>query len=431
MKRIDWYRDFVDLQYRPSRTDLVCLFRFEPSEKISKLEAAGRIASESSAGTWTTLAHLPRRIESVKARSFDIRGNFVRVAYPIDIWEPGNVPQLLSGVAGNIFGMKALKNLRLVDVSLPDSYLKKFRGPEFGIEGIRRMLKVRHRPVTGAVAKPKIGWDAGEHARIAYETWMGGFDLVKDDENLTSTRFNRFEQRVKLCSRMRDRAEKETGQIKSALMNITGETRLMTKRAKILHDFGFEFAMIDVVTVGFGALQTMREVCHDYKIAIHAHRAMHAALDRNPRHGVSMLFLAKICRLIGVDQIHVGTVVGKLAGTRQDVLDIRDEITRSIAGNKKSRSLTQRWNGIRPVLPVSSGGIHPGIIPEVLDIMGPNMALLVSGGIHGHPDGTRTGAMAAMQSIEATMNKIPLREYAKSHPELAAALEKWGFVRPQ
>lgn len=428
---IDWYQDFVDLKYKPSKTDLVCLFRFEPSHKISRIEATGRIASESSAGTWTTLTRLPRTIREIMATSFEISGNFVKVAYPIDIWEPGNVPQLLSGIAGNIFGMKALENLRLVDVALPVQYLKHFRGPEFGIEGIRRILKVRKRPITGAVAKPKIGWSAEEHAEIAYKTWIGGFDLVKDDENLTSTQFNKFEQRVRLCSKMRDKAEKNSGERKSALINITGETGQMIKRVKMLHDFGLEYAMIDVVTVGMSALQTLREACHDYKMAIHAHRAMHASFDRNPRHGLSMLFLAKLCRMIGVDQLHIGTVIGKLVGTRHETLDIKDEIVRNYIRDKKSRMLGQNWHGLKPVFPVSSGGIHPGIIPDMLKMMGVDIVLLVSGGIHGHPNGTQDGARAAMQSIEAAMKNISLREYAKTHVELGAALEKWGHTRPQ
>lgn len=431
MKSTDWYRDFVNLKYRPNKTDIVCLFRFEPSDGISRTEAIGRIASESSAGTWTTLTDLPKAMKRVMATSYETSGNFVKVAYPIDIWEPGNLPQLLSGIAGNIFGMKALKNLRLVDVLLPLQYIRHFRGPEFGIEGIRRILKVRKRPITGAVAKPKIGWSAEEHAEIAYKTWMGGFDLVKDDENLTSTSFNRFERRVHLCSRMRDKAEKESGQRKSALINITGETGQMIRRARLLHDLGFEYAMIDVVTTGISALQTLRETCHDYKMAIHAHRAMHAAFDRNPRHGISMLFLAKIYRLMGVDQLHVGTVVGKLVGSRHEVLDIKNQITRSRIKEKKSQLLMQNWHGIRSVLPVSSGGIHPGIIPDVLRMMGNDIALLVSGGIHGHPGGTRDGATAAMQAIEAFMQGISLHQYATSHTELRVALEKWGYLRPR
>ncbi len=439
----EWYTDFVDTSYRPKKTDIVCLFYFEPAKGVSVKEAVGRIASESSAGTWTTLTNMPRRIKGTMATSYDIQkagtGHFVKVAYPIGLWDKGNAPQLLSGIAGNIFGMKALNNLRLLDVSLPRAYLRHYKGPQFGIQGIRRLLKVKKRPVTGAVPKPKIGWSAAEHAKIGYETWVGGFDLLKDDENLTTTSFNKFEDRIKLCARMRDRAEKETGDRKSALLNITGPTHVMIKRAKMLHDLGWEYAMIDVVTAGTAAVQTMREICQDYKLAIHAHRAMHASFDRNPKHGISMLFLAKLMRTIGVDQIHVGTVVGKLVGSKGEVMDIEKEITaRTLRGEKPTKHTTgsfpllpQNWGKIKPVLPVSSGGVHPGLIPDILGILGTDICLLVSGGIHGHPNGTRAGAKAAMQAIEAHMNKIKLEDYAKRHKELAAALQKWGRTKPK
>ena len=271
--------------------------------------------------------------------------------------------------------------------------------------------------------------------RYAYETWMGGFDLVKDDENLTSTSFNRFEDRIRLCAKMRDKAEKETGQRKSALINITGETKLMEKRAKMLHELGWEYAMIDVVTVGVSAVQTLREVCQDYGLAIHAHRAMHAAFDRNPRHGITMLVLAKIMRMIGVDQIHIGTIVGKLVGSKDEVLDIKDEITTKTIFEKNLRGstkiLSQDWADFKPVLPISSGGLHPGLLPSVMNILGDDIGLLVSGGIHGHPQGTRSGAKAAMQAIEAAMQEIPLQTYAKTHLELKQSLDKWGFRKPK
>ncbi|MCZ7405105.1 MAG: ribulose-bisphosphate carboxylase large subunit, partial [Candidatus Methanoperedens sp.] len=149
-EKIDWYDTFVDFNYKPSRNDLVCLYYFEPAKGISAKEAIGRIASESSAGTWTTLHDLPARVEKIKARAFELDGKYVKVAYPIDLWEPGNAPQLLSGIAGNIFGMKALRNLRLIDASLPAKYISSFKGPHHGISGIRNLLKVKERPITGA-----------------------------------------------------------------------------------------------------------------------------------------------------------------------------------------------------------------------------------------------------------------------------------------
>jgi ribulose 1,5-bisphosphate carboxylase large subunit-like protein len=40
--------------------------------------------------------------------------------------------------------------------------------------------------------------------------------------------------------------------------------------------------------------------------------------------------------------------------------------------------------------------------------------------------GGTAGARSVRQAIDAIMKKIPLKEAAKEHPELAAALEDWG-----
>ncbi len=428
---IDWYMDFVDPGYEPERDEIICLYYFEPADGISPEEAAGRIASESSTGTWTTLHTLPARMRDLQATVFEIDGNYARISYPIALWDEGNAVQLLSGIAGNIFGMKALSNLRLIDATLPPEYICHYKGPHFGNDGIRKMMKIHGRPLTGAVPKPKIGFSAQEHAEIGYETWMGGFDFVKDDENLTSTAFNRFEDRVELMSRMRNRAEQETGEVKSAFINITGDTETMEKRAALLAEYGWNYAMIDVVVAGTAAVMTLRDFCSDLGIAIHAHRAMHAAFDRNPAHGITMQFLAKIMRLVGVSQIHTGTAVGKLAGTRQE-----SEVLADILRERRTRgvgriALDQDWGDIKTAFPVASGGLHPGLIPDVLDIYGPDLILLVSGGIHGHPEGTRNGARAAMAAIEAWKDGITLEEKARTSRELAAALGKWGYYRPK
>ncbi|KAF5082927.1 Ribulose bisphosphate carboxylase large chain [anaerobic digester metagenome] len=428
---IDWYEEFVDLNHTPGPDELVALYYFEPAAGISKEEAVGRIASESSTGTWTTLFTLPPRMRDLQAKAFEIEGNYVKIAYPLALWEEGNAAQLLSGIAGNVFGMKALDRLRLIDASLPAEYLRHFKGPHFGMEGIRDMMKIRGRPLTGAVPKPKVGFTAEEHAEVGYETWMGGFDFVKDDENLTSQSFNRFDDRVRAMAKMRDRAEQETGDVKSAFINITADTETMEKRAKMLADYGWNYAMIDVVVAGTAAVATLRDYCSDLGLAIHAHRAMHAAFDRDEKHGITMQFLAKMMRLVGVAQIHTGTAVGKLVGTRAEATVLADMLREKHTNAVDHMALDQDWGNIKSAFPVSSGGLHPGLVPDVLDIYGTELVLLVSGGIHGHPKGTRAGAEAAMQAIEAWKDGETLDEKAKRAPALSEALEKWGRYKPK
>jgi ribulose-bisphosphate carboxylase large chain len=374
---------------------------------------------------------MPDRMKRLQATSFEMEGNYLKVAYPLDLWERGNISQLLSGIAGNIFGMKGVENLRLIDVQLPLKYIRNFKGPNYSTKGIRKLMKVGKRPLTGAVPKPKIGFSALEHAKVGYETWMGGFDFVKDDENLSSLSFNKFDRRVELLARYRDKAEARTGSIKDAYVNITAEVDEMKRRADLLHDHGFRYAMVDVVIVGSASVQTIREHLRDLGMAIHAHRAMHAAFDRNPKHGITMQFIAKIMRLIGVNQIHTGTAVGKLVGDRREVQALADLLRKRITPAVDGILLEQDWGPIKNAFPVASGGLHPGLVPDVMDIYGNELVLLVSGGIHGHPKGTRAGAKASMQAIDAHMEGITLEEKAEKAVELRQALEKWGHHRPK
>src|SRR4030043_136052 len=104
---------FIDLNYKPKKTDVICLFKVIPN-KIGIKEAANKIALESSIGTWDKVEGInDKLIRELGAKVFSIKRDFVKIAYPIKIFELGNMPSILSGIAGNIFGMKDIKNLRL------------------------------------------------------------------------------------------------------------------------------------------------------------------------------------------------------------------------------------------------------------------------------------------------------------------------------
>ena len=405
------YIDFVNLKYKPRDSDMVCSFEVEP-EGISLKEAAGGVAAESSVGTWTELTTEKPYVKQLAARVFQLEGNTAKIAYPVELFEPGNMPNILSSVAGNVFGLKTLKNLRLNDIDAPEGLVKSFKGPRFGIDGIRRLLKVFERPLVGTIIKPKLGLKTRDHARVAYEAWIGGCDIVKDDENLSSQRFNAFEERIVQTLERRDKAESETGERKVYMANITAETETMVKRAEYVLDHGGEYVMVDILTCGFSALQTLRN--HDFNLVIHAHRAGHAAFTKNQEHGIAMQVIAKIARIVGVDQLHVGTIVGKMSETKQEVLANID-------------ALKAKMYGMKTVMPVASGGLHPGLVPFLIASFGRDFVIQAGGGIHGHANGTAAGAKAMRQAVEASLENIALGDYAKTHKELEVALKLWNL----
>jgi ribulose-bisphosphate carboxylase large chain len=417
--------DFIDQSYKPTRKDLICLFRVAPSKGTSFMEAVNNVALESSIGTWTEVSSSQKYVNKLGAKAFAISGEYVKIAYPQELFEFGSVPNILSSIAGNVFGMKCLEGLRLEDIKFPQALLKSFPGPRYGIEGYRKILKIKNRPFVGTIVKPKLGLKTKDHARIAYEAWMGGCDLVKDDENLSSQKFNVFDKRAAKTLEMCDKASEETGERKGYLINVTAEALDMIKRADLAEELGGKFVMHDIITAGFSSLQTLRE---NTTLGIHAHRAMHGAFTENPKHGLSMMCIADFARMSGVDSLHIGTGIGKMKGDKEEVKEIDEEMEQQRVSKTRHR-LEQDWGELKPVMSVCSGGIYPGHVPYLIKNFGKDIIIQAGGGIHGHPDGTRVGSTAMRQAVDAVLAGESLSEYGKTYDELARAMKHWGTIR--
>lgn len=375
---------------------------------------AGGVAAESSVGTWTDVGLEEKDIWDrlhAKVTELDESSGKIVIAYPLELFESGNIPQLLSSIAGNVFGLKEIVGLRLEDLEFPEAYVRSFPGPALGIGGIRKLTGVADGPLLGSIIKPKLGLSAQKHTDAAMAVFDGGIHLVKDDENLTSMLFNNFYDRVEeMTTKMKSKRYLDIGSAKIYAFNITAAYDESLKRATAVFDHGANCLMIDVLTAGFSALQGVRN--RNFGLMIHGHRAMHAAFTRSRNLGISMLVIAKLARLAGVDSFHTGTVVGKMEGEQAEVVAI-------------NTFLRSDWFGLKPVLPTASGGLHPGHVPDLVRILGKDMLFNFGGGIHGHPDGSKAGAKAVVQAAAAAIAGIPPAQ-AQNSPELMRALEKWG-----
>jgi ribulose-bisphosphate carboxylase large chain len=417
---------FLNLKYKPNKTDVICQYKITPAKGYTLKKVSEDVAGESSIGTWTSIGTINKKIAkrlSPKIYYISEKDKRVRIAYPLELFELGNLPEILSSVGGNIYGMKSVQGILWEDLRIPEKMLKSFRGPKYGIPGLRKLMKIPKRPLMGTIIKPKVGLDEKNHARVAYEAWVGGCDIVKDDENLTSQNFNNFKKRFLLTIKACKKAEKETGEKKLYLVNCTAESEEMKRRIKFVEQNKGNYIMLDVLTLGWGALQTARNFT---KLPIHAHRAGHAMYDRNPSHGMSMEVIAQLARMVGVDTLHIGTIYGKMTGSKKEVLHIKEEIEKQFTSQTKN-NLEQKWYNIKPIMGVASGGVYPGIVPKMLKTMGNNIVIQAGGGIHGHPNGTIAGAKAMRQAIDAAIKSIPLKKYAEKYIELNQALKKWGY----
>lgn len=388
--------------------------RYYLESEMPMEKAAQILAAEESTGTWTAVGTEDIEIRKRHgAKVVSVEGNLVQIAFPLENFCLGNIPVLLATVAGNLFGMDELKNVRLLDLEMPRKFARSFPTPRFGIKGVRKILRTKGRPHLGTIIKPKIGLKPKKFAQVCYEAGVGGVDFLKDDETLVDQDFCKFRQRADAVAQAIDKAERETGRKIMHAINVSDHPLRALEKAEYAKKAGSKCVMVDLLTCGFTTLQLLAE---EIKLPIHVHRTMHGALTRNKKHGIHMLPIAKLARLCGADQLHTGTVAGKMEGQAGDLIGIND-------------FLRQEYYGMKQVFPVASGGVHPGYIEANLKVLGKDAVINLGGGIHGHPDGTRAGAQAAREAVDAFLEGIPTDEYAKTHPALGKAIEKWGYVK--
>ena len=133
---------------------VICKYKISTDLGMDK--AAAAIAAEQSTGTWTGISTLNEKIfELYSGRVTAIEGDIATIAYPKEDFslDIGGIPQVLSVISGNLFGLDALKGVRLEDVTFPKSMLNDFLGPRFGSEGLREVLKRPAKPLVGTIVK--------------------------------------------------------------------------------------------------------------------------------------------------------------------------------------------------------------------------------------------------------------------------------------
>ncbi|HIP66541.1 MAG TPA: ribulose-bisphosphate carboxylase large subunit [Candidatus Nanopusillus sp.] len=429
---------YLDLDYTPSEDDFVVLAWVKGKVKLETLAEA--LAAESSVGTWTEVKTMNEHVfKNYRARIFKLikvseNAGFVFIAYPIEHFDIKNLAQFWASVLGNVFGLKELEELYYLDIKIPKKFQKQFDGPLFGLEGVRKYVGTDKtgRPHTGTIVKPKVGLTPKEWADVAYKAWANGLDLVKDDENLVDQDFCKWKERFDYAFDALDKAEAETGEKKLYLTNITDiSIERMVERLDYIKERGHKQVMLDVYILGFPALDYILKITKKYKLIVHAHRAGYAAWHRG-NFGINFGILTKFYRLLGVDQLHIGTGVGKMEG---GTLLIRrfHELAEKQGGVEKLYlgSLDFEFaEHIKPLMPVASGGLDPGRVEALVVVHGLNVTIQAGGGVHGHPRGTEAGARALRTAVEIVARGESIKEYIDKYPELKEAIEKWGYLDP-
>jgi ribulose-bisphosphate carboxylase large chain len=402
---------------------------------LSVERAAAVLAGEQSSGTFVAV---PRETDELRHRfganvesisplesvsSPSIPGSRVKGAAPSKYhraeitvsWSIENVgynlPTLVSTLQGNLYELSQFSGLKLIDLEVPASFAKRFRGPNFGVAGTRKLTGVENRPLIGTIIKPSIGLSPQQTADLVRELAEAGIDFVKDDELMANPPHSPFDARVDAVMRVINDHAALTGKKVMYAFNVSDEIDAMLAHYETVVRAGGTCAMVSMNSVGLSAV---KKICDQGALAIHGHRNGWGMLNRHPLLGIVFSAYQKLWRLAGVDQIHVNGIANKF-------WESDDSVVRSIEACRKPML------GGFSILPVVSSGQTGLQAPETYRrTQTVDLLYMAGGGIMAHPGGASSGVRALHQAWEAAVKGIALVDYARDHLELRQQLEKFG-----
>jgi len=387
------------------------------SEIIKK---AGSFAIGQSIGTWLPLPGITKQmIEHYQARVIglypfpEFPGNeaffILQVAFPSQNTSD-SFAMMLTALVGN--DVSTSLNLRLLDISMTPTALNHYKGPEQGVEGVRKLLGVTDRPLLLNMLKPSLGMHPDEAAALFYEIGMGGVDIVKDDEVLSSVPVSGVIDRVKAFTPVANRVYEETGNKMLYIPNVTSSPKHMRNDVLSAASEGCQAVMINFVETGLDALADLSEEFGD-KMVIMGH---YAGIDsmQSELSGISpAVVIGYLARLAGADMVMT------MFAEKKDP----SSYFNFIQTIQKQKMPLGR---IKPILSTVGGGLSPLNVGKLIDEIGKDLVLGVGGAIQGHPMGAREGAKAVRAAMSSAVDGIPLDTAAQDCPALKKAIEIWG-----
>ena len=330
---------------------------YQAKVKTSNIERlAMAIADEQTTGTWIKVGadsmEKTRRFGAKLVALYEVPDAgcdymsdepplyIIQLAYPAHNFST-SMSALMTVLFGNI---SASGMIRLIDVAFPRKMIEGFRGPKFGVQGLRDVLGVPERPLLNAMIKPNIGWTADEGAELFYRACRGGVDVIKDDElMLADGPFCPLEDRVRKFMAAEKRVYEETGERSLYAVNISDETGKVRDNAYRVLEYGGNCLMVNVYTTGFDTLKMLADD-PNINVPILAHVNFAGAMAGSTYTGIAApLLIGKITRLAGGDFQINGHPFGKFPVSYKLFY-------------RSFKFFTQPWWNIKPMMYACSGG---------------------------------------------------------------------------
>ncbi len=235
-----------------------------------------------------------------------------------------------------------------------------FGGPHHGLDGLRARVGAHGRAMTCSALKPQ-GVSTQRLADLAGRLARGGLDFIKDDHGLADQAYSPFADRVRACASAVREACNATGRATRYVPSLSGNLDQLRRQIDTAREVGIDTVLVAPMIVGLPAFHALAR--EHPGTAFMAHPAMAGAARIAPP-----LLLGKLFRLLGADAAIFPNYGGRFGYSADTCRELAD-------------AARAPWEGLRASVPVPAGGMTPERVPEMLDFYGPEVMLLIGGGL--------------------------------------------------
>jgi 2,3-diketo-5-methylthiopentyl-1-phosphate enolase len=302
---------------------------------------------------------------------------------------------LMLACGGPVLEFVYYSDVVLIDINLPEKILKKFPGPSFGINGIRKIIETPYpEPIVGTIIKPCAGLTEKEVAEKCYLAAKGGVKFIKDDEKMLGPSYCEVKKKIRYVSSALKKAYEETGNKCIYAVHLVERADKIKDTAKRYIDYGATGLMLNVVLGhNFEVLKILRED-KEINVPLYAHSGGRSALSTGNRR-IDDTFIVKLIRLCGGDFFQHGVFGVK----DTHIASLDEELL-----NHLIFVMREDLNGIKDTVPVAAGGLRIDNLKLNLEKhydkkFGYGVALLAGSYLLGHPEGPYQGAKEFLSSV--------------------------------
>ena len=309
-------------------------------------------------GTALRFAYLPIHLQESLAGSIlnisvdpnNPRAGIVEYEFCDETFEEADLSLLLSILLySSIQG--STKQLRLLDVDLPESLWSAFPGPRFGSEGLRRFMPNDGVPLFGVILKPRQGLTPELAASIAAAATRGGADYVIDDEVLVNNPRCRLIDRANAimtaCEPIAERRGRPLLYVVNVISRQSRVNNWLSELSRLRQGQVRLGIMVNGLVMGFETVTDIRRTMPEWPLI--ATTVASGMLILSPNYNISEHVLVQLARLAGADAVYAVRHATEYAYDPSKIYTLQ-------------KHLSQREESAKRSMPIYAGSITLGTI---------------------------------------------------------------------